>query len=277
MKKHVRLLFIIGAVFTLTALSILLKAQVPSVSVNFNQRALVPGSTIQVPVVMDGNAIGNWQLILNYDRSVLTYVSTSNTVAGLGGFFSVSPNYSNANLLSGQPCLKATYAISNPGLNYSNQTIMTITFTYNGGGTNLLFTNISSLTTNTAGWFTFIATYPGGSGGTINLGSTFTNGSAAGPLHSVAAGGSWKNRSTWTENAKPNALCDILITGEEVLVDSTATCSNLTVENGANLKVNQGINLNVNGNFILKTANPSGAVQDPGLGVNLKGERVIVK
>jgi len=261
-------------VMVLTAFSTVINAQ-PTVNINFNQRGLVPGSTIQVPVIMNGSSIGNWQLIINYDRSVLTYVGTTNTVAGLGGFFSVSPNYSNVNLLGGQPCYKATYAISNPGLDYNNQTIMTITFTYHGGGSYLNLSNIATLTSNTAGYYTFVATYPGGSGGTINLGTTFSNGTAACPMHSLAAGGPWKSRTTWLENAKPHALCDVQINGNEVLVDSTAACTNLTIENGAILKVNQGINLNVSGNFLLKTTPPSSGLQDPGNGVNLKGERII--
>jgi hypothetical protein len=226
---------------------------------------------------MNGTSIGNWQLIINYDRSVLTYVSTANTVAGLGGFFSVSPNYTNVNLAGGQPCYKATYAISNPGLDYNNQTILTITFVYHGGGSFLPFTNIAATTSNTQGYYTFVATYPGGSGGTINLGTAFANGTAACVMHSVASGGAWKSRSTWVENAKPQILCDVQITGNEVSVDSIGACTNLTIQSGAKLKVTQGINLNVNGNFILKSANPSAAIQDPGSGVNLKGDKIIEK
>jgi hypothetical protein len=277
MKNHIKFIVTVLAVFVLTALFTVLNAQSPVVNINFNQRELVPGSTVQVPVIMNGNSIGNWQLIINYDRSVLTYVSTANTVSGSGGFFSVNPSYSNANLLGGQPCFKATYAISNPGLNYNNQAVVTITFIYHGGGSYLTFSNIATTTSNTQAYYTFVATFPGGSGGTINLGTAFSNGTAACPLHSTEAGGAWRSRSTWTENAKPHALCDIQITGSEVVVDSTAACTNLIIDDGAKLRVNQGINLNVFGNFILKSENPSAGLRDPGNGFDLKGEKIIEK
>ena len=267
MKNYIKFILCILAVFVFTAFFTLLKAQGPTVTINYQVKNLIPGTIIHVPVVMNATQVGNWQILINYDREVLTYISTDNTVGGLG-LFNVMDNYMGL----GYQVFKAglAYTGGSPGYNYSNQTILTINFTYKGGGTSFPYTNISTLITQTGPTFTYVKTYPSN---TINLSTVFNTGYASGILHSITAGGQWKNRSTWTENVKPNALCDIQITGDEVLVDSAAACSNLTIENGAILKLNQGINLNVNGNFLLKSEIPSASLQDPGNGVNLKGDR----
>jgi len=268
MKNHVKFIFSVLAVFFFTAFFTFLTAQVPTVTINYQVKNLTPGTVIHVPVIMNATQVGNWQILINYDREVLTYIGTDNTVGGLG-FFNAMDNY----LGLGYPVYKAGLAYTSglPGYNYTNQTILTINFTYKGGATSLPFTNMSTLVGQTGSTFTYVKTYPTNS---INLNTSFITGYASGVLHSVTAGGLWKSRSTWTENVRPNALCDIQISGNEVVIDSTASCTNLTVEEGATLKLNQGINLNVNGNFILKSENPSASLQDPGNGVNLKGDRI---
>ena len=274
MKNRVK--FILGVLAVLFTFSAFQPVNGQTAVVNFNATGLVPGSQIQVPVVMNGSSIGNWQLILNYDRTVLTYVSQTNTVAALGGFFSVTPAYSNVNLPGGGPCLKLTYAISSPGLTFSNQTVATLTFTYNGGATNFSFVNIAATTANTNAWFTFIAAYPGGSGGTISLASTFTGGSVAGQLHSKVAGGPWRSRSTWVENVKPTAPCDIFITGSEVSIDSIAACASLQINAGGKLTLTSGKTLNVVGGFTIKSdASGTGSYVDPGTGTTIGGAKLV--
>ena len=150
---------ILGSLALLFSMVLMNQANGQTATIDYNPVGLTPGSTIQVPVRMTGTSIGNWQLIINYDRDVLTYVSTANTVAALGGFFSATNVYSNVNLPGGGPCFKATYAMSSPGLDYSaSPAIFTITFVYNGGNTALSFVNFQRISD---GYGSTIAKYLG--------------------------------------------------------------------------------------------------------------------
>lgn len=261
MRKHRTIFTGLLVAFAILILGSGLQAQTPTVTINFNTRNLVPGSTIDVPVVINGNQVGNWQILIKYDHDVLTYLSTDNTVSGMG-LYNAMDNYMGL----GYSVFKAALAYFGgaPGYNYANQAVITIHFTYKGGGTNFTFVNLSTLTSQTGPTFTYLKTYPAN---LINLSTVFTNGLATGVLHSATAGGKWKNRTTWVENVKPNDLCDIQITGNEVEVDSAAACTHLTVEENAILKVNQGIPLVVKGNLLLKSDPPQSAIVDPGNGI----------
>jgi len=268
MKKRVISLFV--AIIVFFSIVAFLPANGQSVSVKFNSSGLVPGSTIHVPIVMTGSAIASFQLILNYDRTVLTYQSTDPTTY-LNGLphitLGITANYTNANLPGGVsvPYYKLSYTASCPGSDYpADQVIATLNFTYNGGATDFSFTKISTLTTQTQAYYTFIATCPGVSGGTINLATSFTN-QSIGILHSQAIGGTWKTRSCWLENVKPSSGCDVFITGSAVVIDSVAVCHNLQINTVGKLTLNTSTILNINGSFAIKSdATGTGSFVDLG-------------
>ena len=62
-------------------------SQAPTVVINFNPTNLVPGSTIHVPVVMNGTQIGLWSLLIHFNTSALTYLSTTPGVPPPAGIF----------------------------------------------------------------------------------------------------------------------------------------------------------------------------------------------
>lgn len=251
----------------------LVNAQAPVATLEYNATGLVPGSTIQVPLKLTGTEVGNMQFLISYDRDVLTYVTYSHTFPGPGIANAVN-NYTHASM-PGQVFLKASVAsfAGAPGFTYSNQALFTFTFVFNGGSTNFTFSNIASTTSNIGPEFTYIKANPYG---TINLQSTFNNGSAAGAyatLTSVAGGGDWNTAATWQENAgggtkTPNKAYNVIITGTEVTInpaDNSARCHDLTVNSAGQLTLNAGKALTVNGAFTINSGgsfvdkNPAGS------------------
>jgi hypothetical protein len=271
MKNRIKLITAAITLFCLVLAGVTSEAQ-PTVTVNFNGTGLAPG-TIYVPVVLNGTGVGTYQWIINYDRDVLTYVNHVDNVPG-GNFMSVTNNYTNANLPGGitVPYLKISFSWfgGSPGYDYSTQAVTTLQFTYNGGVTTLPFVNIATTTAQTAPYFTYTATYPGGSGGTINLGTVYTGGSASGPyvaLHSKATGGpfQWNSASSWVEAKIPSHAYDVFITGDEVQIPVAAKCNNLTINSAGKLTLNSGQTLAVAGNFLsLSNASNTGSYVDLG-------------
>lgn len=248
-------------------------AQAPVATLEYNAAGLVPGSTIQVPLKLTGTDVGNFQFLISYDRDVLTFVTSTNTLAGLG-ISGVSPNFTHASF-PGQVFLKASLAYFGgaPGYAYTDQAIFTFTFTFNGGSTNLTFSNIAATTSNTGPEFTYIKANPYN---IINIQTTFNSGSAAGAygiLTSVAGGGDWNTAATWQENAgggtkTPNNAYDVIITGSEVTINpaaNSARCHDLTVNSTGQLTLNAGKTLAVNGAFTINSGgsfvdkNPAGS------------------
>ena len=253
MKKKIKLIISAIAMLVLVIAFDYANAQAPICVVNYNATGLVPGATITVPITLTGTTVGNFQFILQYDRDVLTYVSETHSVPS--GLFQVFEPFTNATL-PGQVFTKVQFGYTggSPGYTYSNQTVVNLQFTFNGGSTNIVFYNKSLTVLNTGAQFTYIKANPYG---TINLATTFTNGSTSGSyatLTSVSGGGDWKTAATWVENKIPSKAYDVFITGSTVTdTSTTGRCHNLTINAGGQLTVNASKSLAVAGNFHLKS------------------------
>ena len=66
----------------------------PVVTISCSATGLIPGSTIHVPVIISGDSVGIWQLVINYDRNVLTYQNTTDYMTALSiGAFTATNSY----------------------------------------------------------------------------------------------------------------------------------------------------------------------------------------
>jgi len=148
-------------------------SQAPTVTINFNTTGLVPGSTVHVPVVMNGTQVGHWSLLIHYNTSALTYLGTTANVPPPTGFFSAAGNFAGIPLFSPPETLfKASfiYLGGDPGATYTNQTIFTINFTYVGGNTDIYFKYIS--TGSSGNNVTYVMANPYN---VVNTGTQFNN------------------------------------------------------------------------------------------------------
>jgi len=122
--------------------------QAPTATINLPQTSLVPGTTFQVPVKLNGTNVGNWRFIIRYNRNTVSYQSVS-PWSGLNfpnGFFLCNGNFFHDSI-PGDTLINAgfAYAKGEPGMNYNNQIVFTLTFLYKGGGTiNMNWAHIST-------------------------------------------------------------------------------------------------------------------------------------
>ena len=138
MKNLLNFLF---RVITLIILTINLTfGQTTTVNVNYNSIGHIPGDTISVPVVFTSTAnVGTWQVVLYYNRDVLTYQSCAFDPAwsgfspGVNNPFSLpsnSPQYPNLT------CTKISWStLTGPYVSCSGPSgriAFTINFIYNG-------------------------------------------------------------------------------------------------------------------------------------------------
>lgn len=253
MKNKVKLIISAITVMVFVVAFNFVNAQAPVCVVNYNGTGLSPGATINIPINLTGTQVGSFQLLLQYDRDVLTYVSETHTLAS--GFFGVFPSFTHATL-PGQTFCKIQYAYTGAGsgASFSNEDIVTLQFTFNGGSTNISYYNISTTVAQTGAQYTFIKANPYT---VINLGTTFTNGSVSGgctTLHSIITGGDWKTAATWEENIIPSNAYDVIITGNTVTdTSTTGRCHDLTINPGGKLTVNPLKLLGIAGNMIIKS------------------------
>ena len=262
--------FIIALVFLFAFTTV--SGQNPIAKIDFNATGLVPGSTVTVPISLTGDEIGNVQFIIWYDRDVLTYVSglaSGNFPTGAipswnANFTTTLGNYPN------QPLIR--FAIGGiggayaPGVTYpvnGNPNVLNLTFTYNGGMTDILFVNLSTTTANTATHFTFIKAKPYT---TICLPptATFTNGSASGDyatITSVAGGGNWGTAASWDLAKVPNRSNKVVINSNPatpLINEATHICTGgLTINTGKAMTNN--FPLTVNGDMVLKSVDLTGS------------------
>jgi hypothetical protein len=261
MKSRIRLIVSAIAVY-LTVIAFSTAYGTPAVTVNYNGTGLVPGATINVPIVINTPTGGNWTFFIDYDRNVLTYTGYTEGTHG-SGLFGVTPSY----LISGLPYLKVglSYLGGSPGYNYSNTTVATITFTYNGGCTNFSFFNISTGTSTSTE--TYIKAEPYN---VVNTSTVYTGGSVCGSgvvIHSANGGGTWGDASKWDLAVVPNASHDVYITnGNPITIAANAKGHDLTVDAGAQLTLNGATTLMVGGNMAIRStaANGTGSFVDLG-------------
>jgi hypothetical protein len=148
-------------------------SQAPTVTINFNPTGLVPGSTIHVPVVINGTNVGLWSLLIHYNTSALTYLSTTAFVPPPTGTFLSAPSFAGLPPFSPPETLfKASFLYTGgaPCPTYVNQTVFTINFTYIGGNPDIYFKYISTGTSGNN--VTYIMSNPCDA---VNTGTQFDN------------------------------------------------------------------------------------------------------
>ena len=123
---------------------------------------------------MNGTNIGTWNLLIHYNTSALTWVNTTSSglpsgLFGSNGAYRGLPPFSPVEKL-----FKASFAYmgGSPGATYTNQTIFTISFTYNSGNPDLYFKYIS--TGSSGNNVTYVMTYTAGVDN-VNTGTQFYN------------------------------------------------------------------------------------------------------
>jgi len=247
----------------------------PTVTVNYNAAGLVPGQYFSVPIILDGVDVGHWRILIRYDRDVLEYKGSTNTMNALGiGLFGVTNYYTiTAGPNAGEVCYATglTYTAGAPGYTYSSQAVVTMNFVYVGGSTNFTILNISTGTSGSNDSYVKADPYTA-----VNLGTVFTNGSAGGTgtpqaVYSAAGGGNWRNKATWkyldgsAAAYFPTGIVDAYITGGLVNADSNARAKNLTINAGGNLSLSASKTLKVVENLLIKSdATSTGSFVDLG-------------
>ena len=272
MKKFIifKSLTILLIVFGFT----LSQGQNPTLTINYNGTGLVPGDYVYIPIVLTGTEVGNWRILIRYDRDVLSFTETTWTlptpsISGLVGsgdwLITSGPNI-------GEVALAVGFTYTGPAPGYTiNQAVATMKFLFNGGQTNLSIINkfVGTSTSNDS----YVRALPYKQ---VNMLTTFTDGSVSGgfgTLTSVVGGGDWKTAATWVENKVPSKAYNVFITGSTV-TDTTTTgrCNNLTINAGGKLTVEAGKSLAVKGNMLIKSdATSTGSFIDAGTGTTVTG------
>ena len=259
MKKAISFLIknVILPVLLLTTLTG--QSQTTSVVLTYNGTGLQPGDVVSVPVVFTSTAnVGAWQVVIYYNRDVLTYTSGDpDPIWGGSGFPVVfNNNYTPTQgdpLYVGKTCIKIGWSSAT---NYTCNpiTAFTLNFTYHGGTTNLTVINKNPVTANTYSSYIKNPT-------TVNTGVTWTNGTANGNLAAITAiyNGNWSSSSIRDLGHKPNSSNgDVYINGSVVTLDENAAITgDVTVNVSGAFTINSGKTLTASGNLIIKS-NASG-------------------
>ncbi len=267
MKKSIKfILQTVTLIFILLAFNIAY-SQTTTVTVNFNTNGLTPGDIVHVPVIFNSTAtVGTWQVVLYYNRDVLTYSSCTFDPIWVGGIGSPGVNNpfslpANSPQFPNLTATKISWATSGVYKTCNNLTAFTLDFVYNGGTTNIEVINKSSSTSQSQSYFSFIK-----NPSTVNVNTSWVNGAASGSLAkitSVLGGGLWSTPSTWDLNHTPNTSNYVVVASAPatpLVVSADATVSgNLTVNDNAALTINSAKTLTVNGNFLLKSTKSSTA------------------
>jgi len=255
-KSFIQVMVMIIIIFTVN----ISYGQTTNVTVNYSATGLVPGTIIDVPVVFNSTAnVGTWQVVLYYNRDVLTYSSCDFDPVWTG---LASPGV-YVNLLlpvtgseyPGQYATKVSWlsTITPPACN--NRTAFTLHFVYNGGSTAIEVINPITTTTTTPAYKSLIKN-PSAN----NITTVWTDGLADGPkvpITSKVAGGLWSSPSTWTPANVPSVSTNTEIfigsTASPVVVDANLTvANNVTINSGAALTVNAGKTFTTTANFTIK-------------------------
>jgi hypothetical protein len=258
MEKSIKFLIKKTAILIFIFATSLSFGQTASVVLNNNSTGLNPGDIVSIPVVFNSSAnVGTWQVVLYYNRDVLTYSSVTFNLAWTGFAPGVNSNFTlpaNSPQYPNQLATKVSWLNSGAGVACSNLTAFTINFVYNGGTTNVDVINKSTTTAQSQSYFSFLRNPT-----TININTSWTNGSAAGNLAtitSVAGGGNWSAGASWDLGHKPNTSNgNVIINSASALVvdEDVNVNGDLTINSGAALTVNSGKTLGLTGNFLIKS------------------------
>lgn len=258
MEKSIKFLIKKTAIVIFIFATSLSFGQTASVVLNYNSTGLNPGDIVSIPVVFNSSAnVGTWQVVLFYNRDVLTYNSVTFNLAWTGFTPGVNQNFTlpaNSPQYPNQIATKISWLNSGAGVVCNNLTAFTINFVYNGGTTNIDVINKSTTTAQSQSYYSFLRNPT-----TININTTWTNGSAAGNLAditSVAGGGNWSAGASWDLGHKPNTSNgNVIINSSSALVvdENVNVNGDLTINSGAALTVQSGKTLTVNGNLLIKS------------------------
>lgn len=228
-----------------------------SVVLNYNSTGLNPGDIVSIPVIFNSTTgnVGTWQVVLYYNRDVLTYSSVTFNLAWTGFAPGVNQNF----LLSGaspqypgQTATKISWGTTGSGVACNNLTAFTINFVYNGGSTSVDVINKSTTTGQTQAYYSFLK-----NPSIINIGTTWTNASAAGNLATITSTGSgnWSDGTKWDLGHKPNTSNgNVIINSSVVNMDENANITgNLTINSGGALTVASGKALTISGDLLIKS------------------------
>ncbi len=206
-------------------------------ALNINsQSSLIPGTiTVQITVSSPSVPILGWDINLNYNKDILTYVSINRLYPTTdANNWNISDAVNPLGLLLGYDHNGVVQTFLYP----NNTVVCELTFTYNGGNTDLDAVEGELGFYNTS-W--------------NRIPATFIDGAANGakvPITSVASGGLWDSPATWVPANVPNASANTNVyigsTTSPVVVDANLNITNnVTINSGAALTVNSGKTLNV--------------------------------
>ncbi|MEI7898525.1 MAG: cohesin domain-containing protein, partial [bacterium] len=255
MKDKIK--FLVGAItILLFAVAFTSTTAQPVVTMVYTPANHIPGDVISVPIKVTGT-IQSYTFLLKYDRTVLTATSASFDPIMTPGATNFLPNFK---YVVGDTVLKLTFlwqGANNVGITLSNETVVTVNFTYlenNAGTTNLNFYKVN---TNAAGTRLQIPPLAWILTGTYNPSGGYSV-SGLQNITSVTAGGDWATAATWNLGHIPDA------TNYRVIVNSTAspvTISanttwpyHLQINAGGKLTLNPGKSLGISGNMNIKSS-----------------------
>jgi hypothetical protein len=258
MEKSIKFLIKKTAILIFIFATSLSFGQTTSVVLNNNSTGLSPGDIVSIPVVFNSTAnVGTWSVVLYYNRDVLTYSSVTFNLAWTGLAPGVNSNYTlppTSPQYPNQLATKISWLTLSGSVVCSNMTAFTINFVYNGGSTSVDVINKSTTTAQSQAHFSYLKNPT-----TINVGTTWTNGSAAGNLAtitSVAGGGNWSAGASWDLGHKPNTSNgNVIINSTSALVvdEDVNVNGDLTINSGAALTLATSKTLALTGNFLIKS------------------------
>ncbi|NQV01215.1 MAG: T9SS type A sorting domain-containing protein [Bacteroidia bacterium] len=254
MKTIPKLLRNVLATIVATLVIIPAFGQVPDLTLDYNGTALVPGSSITVPLMLDGNvAISTMTLNITYNTDYLTFDNATNVwaVASLpGNAWSAAFNASTGKLV----IYFEDFANFGSYPYYNNQLICDLNFTFNGGSGNITFDQANCDLSDE-----FLSSYT-----TV----TYNDGSYAGDFGAIVSTGTgdWGTAGNWDLNKVPTSAYNVSIgNGTFITVAADASSNNLTVNPTGKLTLSSGQALAVDGSFLVSSdATGSGSFIDWG-------------
>jgi hypothetical protein len=240
------------------------RATDPAITVNYTGTAPNPGDIISVPVVIDGSTytIGGFEIWIEYNTDILTYVNTTNVYSGLTsiGFWNSTPFPTQTNYKH-----KLSWGAFFGGTPLANQVICNLNFKFNGGTTNFSF-YFNGIPSNPTASYIMDDAY-------VFLSATWTGGAVTGQqavITSVPGGGLWTSAASWNLGHVPNTsnstvvIASALSTPLVISTDLTGTW-NLEINPSCALTLNPGKTFNLTGNVLIKTdARGPGTLQGDG-------------
>ncbi len=266
--------------------------QNPTVTLNATTplTGLTPGATVSFQVIVNvpsGRNLSNFTMMYNYDRAVLTHISTVQdpNFSAVGGSWSPNSKYKHT-VTPFDSVSRMSWSKSGGtfGLPCTNQVLYTMNFKFNGGVAafpiaiyvpnvnptgSRLATNLS--TSSGLGTYNYSTTW---------LGSFSVDGSYA-DITSVAAGGNWATGASWDLGHAPNnSNGNVIInssTNPLVVAANVTWPRNVLINPTGKLTVNTGIAFSLGGNMTIDGSGANtGSFADKGT-TNIAGTSTVTR